>query len=407
VKGGSIAVASQSAAGAAGGDIYIGTDGNFSTLFGGTITQKVHVTGENAHFNTNGHDVALTGTVDGNACFIKSGEGRLDLRGGGSNAIGACVKQGDLAFNSTFTGKVWVYAGAVASGSGRIEGDVDVKGTLSPGNSPGHLQVAGSVTQQDDSRLLVDVDGRTPGIGAGHFDTLELVGAQSVYTAGGTLAPRLRGITGDASNTFVPEIGDTFRIVHAEGGVEGEYASVTPASDGLPENARFDVRYTADDVILAVTPESYSQLLSGYSTANAVAVGAAVDQVRGAAGARVSTNQLQDELLGMDAARLSHTFQQLGGEVHADLMNAVMQSGYRLQSTVRQRMASPANGDVVAADGTQQSELGDHFWTTTIHANGRIDDTSAAHGYGFNNNTLVVGLDNAFSEHLTAGGGVA
>jgi autotransporter-associated beta strand protein len=408
VKGGSIAVASQSAAGAAGGDIYIGTDGNFSTLFGGTITQKVHVTGENAHFNTNGHDVVLTGTVDGNACFIKSGEGRLDLRGGGSNAIGACVKQGDLAFNSTFAGKVWVYEGAVASGSGRIEGDVDVKGTLSPGNSPGHLQVAGSVTQQAGSRLMVDVDGRTPGIGAGHFDTLELVGVQSVYTAGGTLAPKLRGITGDASNTFVPEIGDTFRIVHADGGVKGEYASVTPASDGLPENARFDVRYTADDVILAVTPDSYSQLLGAYSTSNAASVGAAVDGVRGAAGARLSsTDQLQVELLGMDADQLSHTFQQLGGEVHADLMDAVMQSGYRLQSTVRQRMASPANGDVVAADGTQRSELGDHFWTTTIHANGRIDDTSAAQGYGFNNNTLVVGLDNAFSENLTAGGGVA
>ncbi|MGN6329464.1 MAG: autotransporter-associated beta strand repeat-containing protein [Rhodanobacter sp.] len=408
VKGGSIAVASQAAAGAAGGDIYIGTDGNFTTLFGGKITQKVHVTGDNAHFNTNGHDVTLTGTVDGNACFIKSGEGRLDLRGGGSNAIGACVKQGDLAFNSTFTGKVWVYEGATASGSGRIEGDVDVKGTLSPGNSPGHLQVAGSVTQQEGSRLLVDVDGRTAGIGAGHFDTLELVGAQSVYTAGGTLAPRLRGITGDAGNTFVPEIGDTFHIVHAEGGVEGAYASVTAASDGLPENARFDVRYTADDVILAVTPESYSQLLGAYSTSNAASAGAAVDQVRGVAGARLSsTDQLQVELLGMDAARLSHTFQQLGGEVHADLMNAVMQSGYRLQSTVRQRMASPANGDVAAVGGTQQSELGNHFWTTTIHANGRIDATSAAQGYGFNNNTLVVGLDNAFSDNLTAGGGVA
>jgi autotransporter-associated beta strand protein len=408
VKGGSIAVASQAAAGAAGGDIYIGTDGNFTTLFGGKITQKVHVTGDNAHFNTNGHDVTLTGTVDGNACFIKSGEGRLDLRGGGSNAIGACVKQGDLAFNSTFTGKVWVYEGATASGSGRIEGDVDVKGTLSPGNSPGLLQVAGSVKQQGSSRLLVDVDGRTAGIGAGHFDTLELVGAQSVYTAGGTLEPRLRGITGDAGNTFVPEIGDTFRIVHAEGGVEGEYASVMPASDGLPDNARFDVRYTAADVILAVTPDSYSQLLAAYSTSNAASVGAAVDGVRGAAGVRLSsTDQLQDELLGMDADQLSHTFQQLGGEVHADLMNAVMQSGYRLQSTVRQRMASPANGDVAAVDGTQRSELGDHFWTTTIHANGRIDDTSAAQGYGFNNNTLVVGLDNAFSENLTAGGGVA
>jgi len=408
VKGGSIAVASQGAAGAAGGDIYIGTDGSFTTLFGGTITQKVHVTGENARFDTNGHDVTLSGTIDGNACFIKSGDGRLDLRGGGSNDIGACIQQGDLAFNSTFNGRVWVYEGATASGSGRIVGDVDVKGTLSPGNSPGHLEVYGSVTQQKGSRLLVDVDGHTAGVGAGHFDTLELVGADSVYTAGGELAPRLRGITGDASNTYQPQIGDTFAVVHAEGGVEGAYETVAQPTDGLPDNARFDVYYTADDVVLAVTADSYAKLLSGASTVNAASVGAAVDGVRGAAGARFGgAGRLQGELLGMDTERLSHTFQQLGGEVHADLMSAVAQSGYRLQSTVRQRMDSPANGDVQGAGAAVDADLGDHFWVTTIHANGSLDASATAQGYGFNNNALLVGLDNAVSDHFTAGGGVA
>jgi len=407
VQGGSIAVASQGAAGAMGGEIYIGTDGNFTTLSDMMITQRVHVTGDNGQFNTNGNDVTLRGVIDGKACFIKSGEGRLDLRGGGSNDIGACIEQGDLAFNSTFTGNVWVYQGAIASGSGRIVGDVDVKGSLSPGNSPGHLQVAGSVTQQAGSRLLMDVDGPAPGIGAGHYDTLELIGASSVYTAGGTLAPRLRDITGDANNTFVPAIGDTFHLVYAEGGVQGSYAALAQPGAGLPENARFDVRYTPNEVVLAITANSYRQLLAATSTGNAASAGAAIDGVRNAAGARsMATGQLQDELLGMNTAQLAHTFQQLGGEVHADLMNAVAQSGYRLQSTVRQRMAGPMNDDTVASP-VQQAELGQHFWTTTIHASGRIDESSMAQGYGFNSDALVIGLDNRISEHFVGGAGLA
>src|SRR5690606_21728931 len=161
-------------------------------------------------------------------------------------------------------GHGWVYEGATSSGSGRLEANVDARGRLSPGNSPGHLQVARCATQPLGICMPVGAVGRAAVLGPGPSDSPDYVGADTVYTAGVTPVPKLRGITGDASNTFVPEIGDTFHIVHAEGGVEGAYASVAQAGDGLPDNARFDVRYTADDVVLAVTPDSYSQLLAAY-----------------------------------------------------------------------------------------------------------------------------------------------
>src|SRR3546814_11815592 len=56
-----------------------------------------------------------------------------------------------------------------------------------------------------------------------HYDTLVLTGANSVYTADGTIAPTLRGITGSANNDFTPKIGQTFQAVTAEGGVQGTF----------------------------------------------------------------------------------------------------------------------------------------------------------------------------------------
>src|SRR3546814_9429833 len=91
--------------------------------------------------------------MDGTQCLIKAGSGRLTLAAAASNDIGACVEEGTLSFNNRFDGQVWVYEGGTAGGSGLINGNVQVNGTLAPGNSPGQLVVAGSVTQMEGSRL--------------------------------------------------------------------------------------------------------------------------------------------------------------------------------------------------------------------------------------------------------------
>src|SRR3546814_16001331 len=99
------------------------------------------------------------------------------------------------------------------------------------------------------SLLALDIDGLTPGNGAGHYDTLVLTGANSVYTADGTIAPTLRGITGSANNDFTPKIGQTFQAVTAEGGVQGTFDALEQPRAGLATNSRFDVFYTANHVV--------------------------------------------------------------------------------------------------------------------------------------------------------------
>jgi len=390
VQGGSIAVTSQEAAGAVGGDIYIGTDGSFAALAGMNVTQNVHVTGENARFETrDGAQVTLTGNLDGSACLIKSGAGRLDMRGGGSNAIGACIEQGDLAFNSTFTGNVWVYADGTASGVGRVEGAMDVRGVLSPGNSPGALVVTGDVLQHAGSTFVADIDGRTAGNGAGHFDTLTLVGAGSAYTAAGELQPRLRGITGDATNTFVPKIGDTFAIVRAEGGVEGSYDSLAQPQAGLPANSRFDVRYEANTVVLAVTPDSYAVAMTSRNTA---AVGAAIDAVRTTSGVRTTGDaaRLQDRLMGLDLAGTTSALEQLDGEFHATARSVLADDARRVREAALDRM----RGGRSPVERTQQP--GDAVWAQVLAAGGSLDGDGNAAAADYNGSGVLIGAEHRF-----------
>ena len=102
--------------------------------------------------------------------------------------------------------------------------------------------------------LALDIDGPTAGNGAGHHDQLVLTGANSVYTAGGTIAPITRGITGSANNTYTPQIGDSFQVVSAEGGVTGSFTAIAQPTSGLAENTRFDVLYLPKAVVLSVKP---------------------------------------------------------------------------------------------------------------------------------------------------------
>src|SRR3546814_14087859 len=105
--------------------------------------------------------------MDGTQCLIKAGSGRLTLAAAASNDIGACVEEGTLSFNNRFDGQVWVYEGGTAGGSGLIHGNVQVNGTLAPGNSPGQLFVAGRGRQNEGRRIALDYGGLNAGQWAG------------------------------------------------------------------------------------------------------------------------------------------------------------------------------------------------------------------------------------------------
>ena len=137
---------------------------------GGTINTTVNILtgqtialGGGTNVNTAaGTTTTLSGTIgtaSGSGCFVKSGQGTLDVTGSATLSNGTCVQQGTLLANGTINGDVDVTSGARLGGAGTIQGTVNVQGTLSPGNSPGYLTVAGSVNMLSGSTYQEDISG--------------------------------------------------------------------------------------------------------------------------------------------------------------------------------------------------------------------------------------------------------
>jgi T5SS/PEP-CTERM-associated repeat protein len=104
------------------------------------------------------------------------------------------------------------------AGDGTVEGDVVNNQMISPGNSPGLLNIAGDYTQGTDGTLLIEVAGSAPESG---YDVLHVTGQAS-------LAGRLevRFIDG-----FLPAAGSQFNVLLADS-VTGAFADVV-SSDGM------------------------------------------------------------------------------------------------------------------------------------------------------------------------------
>lgn len=293
---------------------------------GGPLTVAFSVTDLGGVVDTQGNDVEFAGGITGTGILTKIGNGTWMLSNINLINGGVTVNQGGLNVAGTLSTLVLnINAGARLSGRGSIVAAVNINngGILAPGNSPGTLNILGSpLVMNSGSIYQAEIDGRTysPAGGAGSYDRVALsLGA--TFTAGGTFAPILRGISGPANNTFTPVLGDKFRVVDG-GVVSGAFASVTQPATGLAANTRFDVLYNATSIDAVITPGSFATLgtASGWKT-NAVAVGAGLDAVRPAAGSRSGNLQtLFNALYGYDAAGYAVALQQLGGEIHAEAL---------------------------------------------------------------------------------------
>ena len=196
----------------AGGTVSPGT-GTFTL---GSLTQSSGLT-----------DVAAGETLTITGAHNQSGgttpvEGALTA---GSHAISG----GSMTVNGTVGGAVTLTATGVLAGSGQVNGNVtNTSGSVRPGNSPGHLTVAGNFLQSTGGTLQIELDGTAA------FDQLEVTG---VATFAGTLA---------IVSGFTPANTDTFQIV-TSASRNGTFATVTGAGPYVvdyPGGPAFGARLT-------------------------------------------------------------------------------------------------------------------------------------------------------------------
>jgi autotransporter-associated beta strand protein len=174
-------------------------------------------------------DGTISAQVRDVANFTKQGAGTLTTTGLFFVVADIRATAGRLNFNGTSnTVAATVTNGGTLGGTGTITGLVTVEngGTLSPGESPGILNVNG-VTHNSGSTFEVEIGGVNLGNTANDHDQLNVTGAVSLGSA--TLSVSLFG-------GFSPTTGQTFTIINNDAS-----DVVTGTFNGLAEGGRFAI----------------------------------------------------------------------------------------------------------------------------------------------------------------------
>ena len=333
------------------GGTSISSDG---TLIGNTTSLQGDIANSGALVFNQTSDGSYAGVISGTGTLTKTGDSLLTLTGANSSVGATTVTAGTLAVNGTLGGPVTVESGATLQGRGSINNSVLVYGAIAPGNSPGTLSVTGPVTMFAGSTMQTDIDGVGTANGAGNYDRLVISGSTGSFSVGSnvTLSLKLRGISGSADNTFTSSLGNSFRIVTADGGVSGRFSVVDQPASGLPADTRLYAFYNMfgnNSIDLRLIPTSWKNYLSlNGGNENAQSAGKVLDLLI-ASDSSASATLKQQELLysvaGATGAQLPDLAAKLSGQVHAAMVAEIPRSSFLLQSTVSDVLGkSPLGG---------------------------------------------------------------
>ena len=377
-----------------------------------TTGQKINVGGNTRLYTQAGTTTTLTGDMQSmnvagiNTCFIKSGAGTLNMTGVATLRNGTCVQEGMLRANGTLNSVVTVDQGAMLRGSGLITGPVSVSGTLAPGNSPGTLTATSSITMAPTSTFQADINGLGTASGPGNYSRLLITGTgnQLIINNGATLAPNLVAITGaDTYTPYVPAVGDSFRVITAEGGIVGRFAPLAQPA-GLAANTRMVAFYNvanSNSLDLRVIPLSYAGYFGSAANSNIRSVSGALDGAVNAndnATASAAQLSLAYAVAGANAAQLPGLAAALSGQVHGALAAVAPLAGQSLQGTVSRQLsgasaAGSAGAARVAGADAAQVKGGEALWADLSANHGRWKEDASASSFDANRTQLTVGAD--------------
>ena len=246
-------------------------------------------------------------TWSGNGTLV----GSLNLQGDGLGFSGGLVVPSSSTFNlnNTLGGKpapctVMIDPGGLMTGNGTVVGTLTNKGILSPGNSPGTLNVVGSYTQTASGTYTAEIASPSS------YDRIVVTGSPGTASLAGTLSPALLGGYRPPGNTVFPG------VVTASGGISGTFNSLT--NQVLGPTLFWQARYSTNSVDLVVQRD-YTNSGLGLNS-NQLAVGTMLNNVAGA-----TTGDLNTVLNSVDslpnASAVQDAYKQISPEKAGALAN--------------------------------------------------------------------------------------
>ena len=254
--------------------------------------------------------------------FRKSGTGLLDLTGTSDFAGTVTAAEGTLAVNGSLANAAFaVLDGARLQGNGTLGSLVVNPGAvLAPGNSIGHLTVAGDLTFAAGSTYEVEI---TPAMG----DLISAGG--NIVIDGGTVSVLAgAGVYSPLTDYLILESGGT---------VTGTFDSVTSNLAFLDPT----LVYTADEVHLQMRRNDI-EFSDAAVTPNQVAVSDALQSL--------GSGALYDAILVQSVEGARTAYNALSGEIYASTPAVLAQQGDRLRIAMLDADAGASDGFALWAD---------------------------------------------------------
>ncbi len=321
--------------------------------------------------------------ISGHGGLTKEGAGGLWLTGTNTYSGPTLVNAGLLAVNGSLTSDVRVQQSGILGGSGSV-GSLTVAsgGTVAPGNSIGTLNVNGDVTFEEGSRYAVEVapDGRSDRIAS----------ASAITINGGEVLVSLENSANLLSQSEAQSLTGRYNILTAEQGISGEFDSLLPeyafAFVGTSLNYQdnqLSLAVGRNDVAFASVAESANQ--------RAVAV---------AAEALGAGNPVYESLLlSGTPGEARQAFQQLAGQVHADIASAQVNDSRYLRDTLNDRLRQ-AEG-LAGSPEIKADEGGS--WAKLLGAWDHASGDASATGYQASTYGVLLGLDSTLMDNARIG----
>lgn len=321
---------------------------------GATIRQGVlELDGINAltgNVSVDGGVLLLNGSLVNTALVVNNG-GIASIRGVQSGA------------------KTDVNAGGRLGGTGTVN-DLTVRGTVTPGNSIGTLNVTGTYTQAAGSFFDAELGS------AGSSDRIAVAG--NAQLQGGTV--RLLATPG----TFL--LGQQYTLLTASSGVTGQFAGLD--SSLFSPFLRFTFNYAPTAVGLNVGRGL--ALATAARTRNQAAVAAAAD-------AMAISNPLLLSLTQLFPAQAQPAFDALSGEAHASTRGVLVDVSRHVREAALQRSVAQA------APGSD-SEGTTAVWAEGLATGGDVHADGNAARIDAQGNAVLFGADHVFAGGWTVGG---